>query len=68
MGKCQYECIVYKVEVHRRGPNSSIAGNNDKKGICRFYTRTVKKRYYNHRSSLCTKYIGIDLVYLCVGN
>ena len=39
-GKCQYECRVYKVEVHSHGSNNSRVGNNDIY-IYKFYTRTV---------------------------
>ena len=50
-GKCQNECIVYKVEFYSCRLNDSNVGCNDKKSICRFYTRTSLKRYYNHMSS-----------------
>ena len=30
-GRCQYECIVYKVEIYSRRPNNSNASSNDKK-------------------------------------
>ena len=41
-GKCQYEWIVYKVEIHSCRPNDNNICSNDKK-ICRFYTKPFKK-------------------------
>ena len=44
-----------KVEIHNHGPNNSKISRNDKKTMCRFYTRTFQKRYYNHRNSFAHK-------------
>ena len=43
-GRCQYECVVYKVEVHSQKPC-------DKRVYIGSTQGPFKKRYYNHKSS-----------------
>ena len=42
-GNCQFECIVYKVEVHSRGSKDNHVCRNDKKCIGTFYAGTFQK-------------------------
>ena len=47
--KCQFECIVYKVEVYGRGSNDSDL--NKKKVFVGSMQVLLKKKYHNHRIS-----------------
>ena len=64
--KCQFECIVYKVEVHSRGSNDSCICR--KKSIRRFHAGILKKDISIIEVAWHTKYIDMELVYLCGGN
>ena len=50
-GKCQYECIVYEMEVYSCKPNNGNVSCNDKKVYVGSSQGPFKKIYYNHRSS-----------------
>ena len=55
-GKCQYECIVYKIQVYNR-PN-----NKNSKSVLRLYSRNFKKKKITIEVVSHTKYTGIVLV------
>ena len=63
--KCQYECVVYKVEVHDSGSNKNI---NGKKVFVDSTQGAFKKDIITIELISHTKYTDIGLVYLCVGN
>ena len=64
--KCQFECIVYTVEVHSRGSNDINVSRNIKKGYVLSTLGPFKKYITIIEVVLRMKYIGIELVYLTI--